>query len=120
MEAPNAIYSKDVEKNLDFFTPLFNQSFNPINEEDTCGAVEERKVTLAEIIACAISVLTILENAVILIAIVKGPRSLRKPPYWFLASLSAADLLTGVEVIFAIFIPVGTSPQSRIVLKVRP
>ena len=116
---PHAMLSMDEEKN--FITPnimlMLNHSVS-LKEENLCNVFEERKVTSAEIIACTISVLTIIENLTILAAIIKGPRSLRKPPYWFIASLAAADLLTGVEVIVAIFIKVGTSPQSRIVLKV--
>ncbi|XP_076814337.1 adenosine receptor A3-like [Clavelina lepadiformis] len=92
-------------------------SFLLNSEENTCSTVGERKVTLAEIIACVISILTVAENVVILIAITRGPRCLRKPPYWFIASLAAADLLTGFEVVLAIFVPVGNSPLSRIVLK---
>ena len=96
-----------------------NQSATVTMEHTMCNTVEKRTVTLAESIACLISILTVVENMLILIAIFKGPASLRKPPYWFIASLAAADLLTGAEVILAIFIPVGSSPQSRIVLKVK-
>lgn len=84
-----------------------------------CDVGIPRQVSFAEGIACAIAILTILENALILIAITRGHRNLRKPPYWFIASLSLADLLTGVEVILAIFVPIGDDPLSRIVLKVQ-
>jgi len=82
------------------------------------GIIEERRVTTAEIIACTIALFTVLENIVILAAIVTGPISLRKPPYWFIASLASADFLTGIEIVLAIFVPVGESPLSRIALKV--
>ena len=107
-------------------TPLailigYNSSSNSSSFERDClnvSGIEGRKVTSAEIIACIIAIVTVIENAVILLAIGTGPRSLRKPPYWFISSLAAADLLTGFEIALAIFIPVGTSPLSRIVLKV--
>jgi len=83
-----------------------------------CGDSEGRTVSIAEVIACFISLVTVIENLAILTAIIRGPSSLRKPPYWFIASLAVADLLTGLEVVLAIFVPVGTSPNSRIVLKV--
>lgn len=91
---------------------------NGSEEVHHCDVDNKRETTLAEGIAIFIAVVTILFNAVILLAIVKGPSSLKKPPYWFIASLAAADLLTGAEVVTAIVVPVGTSPLSRIVLKV--
>ena len=99
----------------------FNVSFNAgiiVRDCKTFREIEERRVTTAEIIACIIALFTVLENAVILYAIATGPRSLRKPPYWFIASLAAADFLTGIEITVAIFAPVGESPLSRIALKV--
>lgn len=86
-------------------------------EQEVCGLRKAREVTIAEMVACIIAVLTVLENSMILTAITRGHRSLRKPPYWFIANLAIADLLTGVEVVLAIFIPIGTSPLSRICLK---
>nr|XP_039263046.1 cannabinoid receptor 2-like [Styela clava] len=86
-------------------------------EREICELHNAREVTIAEKVACIIAVLTILENSVILSAITKGHRSLRKPPYWFIASLAVADLFTGFEVVLAIFIPIGDNPMSRIVLK---
>ena len=77
-----------------------------------------RKLSIAEAVACVISMLTVLENLVILTTILRGPKSLRKPPYWFIASLSAADMLTGLEVVLAVFVPIGTSPLYRIFWKV--
>ena len=97
---------------------MYNHSMTPTMEETICDTVKIRKVTISETIACVISILTVLENVAILIAIKRGPRTLRKPPYWFIASLAAADLLTGFEVVLAVFIPVGTSSLSRIALKV--
>ena len=95
--------------------PFFNESATTIHH---CDVEEKRKTTLAEGIAVMIAVVTILLNLLILLVIIRGPSSLKKPPYWFIASLAAADLLTGAEVITAIVIPVGTSPLSRIALKV--
>jgi len=94
--------------------PFFNESATTIHH---CDVEEKRKTTLAEGIAVMIAVVTILLNLLILLVIIRGPSSLKKPPYWFIASLAAADLLTGAEVITAIVIPVGTSPLSRIALK---
>ena len=99
----------------------FNSSFEAESIMDKCGnlsGIEERKETPAEIIATTIAIVTVLENTVILIAIATGPTSLRKPPYWFIASLAAADLLTGIGIVLAVFVPVGDSPLSRIALKV--
>ena len=88
-------------------------------EEEICNLPGSRKVTSAEYIACLIAFFTILENGVILFAICKGPRSLRKPPYWFIANLALADALTGVGVLLAVFLPIGDNPTSRIALKVK-
>uniref|UniRef100_H2YLI4 G-protein coupled receptors family 1 profile domain-containing protein n=1 Tax=Ciona savignyi TaxID=51511 RepID=H2YLI4_CIOSA len=93
-----------------------NWTYSTANYE-FCNVSSLRSVSVAEGIACTISIFTIIENLVILLAIIKGPASLRKPPYWFIASLACADLLSGLEVIIAIFVPVGSSPLSRVALK---
>ena len=99
----------------------FNQTqLLPVFECNLLADVGKRRVSPAEILACIIAILTVFENIIILIAILTGPRSLRKPPYWFIASLAAADFFTGIEIVLAIFVPVGESPNSRIVLKVSP
>ena len=98
---------------------IANFTVTPTSGESVCETVIDRRVTVSEAVACVISILTVLENVAILIAIKKGPRVLRKPPYWFSASLAAADLLTGLEVVLAISVPVGSSPLSRIALNVQ-
>ena len=77
------------------------------------GLCNKKKVTLAinqTFVAAA-------ANFVILIAIIKGPISLKKPQYWFTASLAVADSLTGFGVNLAIFVPIATSPLSQVVSK---
>lgn len=95
-----------------------NLSLMENSEHIICDTRQPRTVSPAELVACVIAVLTVIENIVILMAILRGHRSLRKPPYWFIASLAVADLLTGVEVVLAVFVPIGSSPLIRIVLKV--
>ncbi|XP_002130878.3 sphingosine 1-phosphate receptor 3 [Ciona intestinalis] len=93
-------------------------NFNETNANlEFCNNTTPRSLSVAEAVACVISVFTVVENMIILLAIIKGPVSLRKPPYWFIASLASADLLSGIEVILAIFLPVGSSPLSRVALK---
>lgn len=87
-------------------------------EQKICNTPSSRNTTVAEYIACLIAFVTIMENSVILVAICRGNRSLRKPPYWFIANLAVADTLTGLGVLMAVFMPIGDGPASRIALKV--
>lgn len=100
-------------------TGIWNQTLLlHIHETEICNTPSSRNTTVAEYVACLIASVTIVENCVILGAIFRGNRSVRKPPYWFIANLAVADALTGLGVILAVFLPIGSGPSSRIGLKV--
>ncbi|CAK8683415.1 unnamed protein product [Clavelina lepadiformis] len=76
-----------------------------------------RVTTILEIITTLICALAIFVNLCVLLVICIGPRAFRTPTFFCISSLATADMLTGISVVIAIYVPVGDQLWERVVLK---
>ncbi|XP_002132061.3 cannabinoid receptor 2-like [Ciona intestinalis] len=110
------IYAADDVSATSQIHQVVNQSASNMENITFIGS-DPRSISPVEIATSIASILAIFVNFCVLLVIYIGPRAFRTPTFFFISSLATADLLTGITILLAIFLPVSDHSWERLVLK---